>query len=47
MVVLMCAGFGKTPISLIDGEQLVMLLIRHEIGGVIERHLLHALNEEW
>jgi restriction system protein len=38
---------GKTPISLIDGDKLVTLLIRHEIGVVNERHTLHTLDEEW
>jgi restriction system protein len=38
---------GKTPISLIDGDKLVALLIQHEIGVVLERHTLHTLDEEW
>ncbi len=38
---------GKTPISLIDGDKLVRLLIQHEIGVVLERHTLHTLDEEW
>lgn len=38
---------GKTPISLINGDQLVTLLIRHEIGVVLEQHTLHTLDEEW
>ncbi|MCB9098372.1 MAG: restriction endonuclease [Anaerolineales bacterium] len=38
---------GKTPVSLIDGDKLVTLLIRHEIGVVNERHTLHTLDEAW
>ncbi len=38
---------GKTPISLIDGDKLVTLLIRHEIGVVNERHTVVTLDEEW
>lgn len=38
---------GKTPISLIDGDRLVELLIEHEIGVVTERHAVHSLDIEW
>lgn len=38
---------GKTPISLIDGDRLVELLIEHEIGVVTERHAVHSLDVEW
>ncbi len=40
-------ALGKTPISLIDGEKLVKLLIQYEIGVVTERHTVHTLDEEW
>lgn len=38
---------GKTPISLIDGDRLVELLIEYEIGAVTERHAVHSLDLEW
>ncbi|GAB4427905.1 MAG: hypothetical protein Kow0031_08010 [Anaerolineae bacterium] len=38
---------GKTPISLIDGDSLVGLLIKHEIGVIVEHRPLHTLDEEW
>jgi restriction system protein len=38
---------GKTPISLIDGDRLVELLIEHEIGVVTERYAVHSLDVEW
>jgi restriction system protein len=40
-------AMGKTPISLIDGDRLVELLIEHEIGVVTERHAVHSLDVEW
>lgn len=38
---------GKAPISLIDGQRLVELLIEHEIGVIKEQHEVHTLDEEW
>ena len=38
---------GKVPVSLIDGDKLVELLIEHEIGVVTERHTVYSLDEEW
>jgi restriction system protein len=38
---------GKTRISLLDGEQLLDLLIRHGIGVTQEQHTLLSLDEEW
>ncbi len=40
-------AMGKTPISLIDGDRLVELLIEHEIGVVTERHAIYSLDVEW
>jgi len=38
---------GKTHISLIDGEQLLDLLVEHGIGVTQEQHTLLSLDEEW
>jgi hypothetical protein len=38
---------GKTRISLIDGKQLLELLIQHGIGVTQEQHTVLALDEEW
>lgn len=38
---------GKTPISLVNGEQLLDLLIEHSIGVAQEQHTLLSLDEEW
>jgi restriction system protein len=38
---------GKTPISPIDGDRLITLLIEHEIGVINEQHVLHTLDEDW
>ncbi len=38
---------GKTRIGLIDGNQLIDLLIRHEIGITSEVQTLHSLDDEW
>jgi restriction system protein len=38
---------GKTRISLVDGEQLLDLLIQHGIGVTQEQHTLLSLDEEW
>jgi restriction system protein len=38
---------GKTRISLIDGEQLLELLIQYGIGVSQEQHTILALDEEW
>lgn len=38
---------GKTPISLIDGDQLLELLIQHSIGINKEQHTVLSLDEEW
>jgi restriction system protein len=38
---------GKTRISLVDGEQLLELVIQHGIGVTQEQHTLLSLDEEW
>ena len=38
---------GKTPISLVNGDQLLDLLIKHGIGVTQEQRLLLSLDEEW
>jgi hypothetical protein len=38
---------GKTPISLVNGEKLLELLIQHGIGVTQEQHTLLSLDEEW
>ncbi len=38
---------GKTPISLVNGDQLLDLLIKHSIGVTQEQHFLLSLDEEW
>lgn len=38
---------GKVPISLIDGEKLLTLLIEHRIGVSAEAHTVYSLDEEW
>jgi len=38
---------GKTPISLVNGDQLLGLLIKHGIGVSEQQHLLLSLDEEW
>ena len=38
---------GKARVSLIDGEQLLELLIQYGIGVTEEQHTLLALDEEW
>jgi restriction system protein len=38
---------GKARISLIDGEKLPDLLIRHRIGVTAEQHTVYSLDEEW
>jgi len=38
---------GKTPISLVNGDQLLDLLIKHGIGVSEQQHLLLSLDEEW
>ena len=38
---------GKAPISLIDGQRLVELLIKYEIGVIKAQHEVHTLDEEW
>ena len=38
---------GKTPISLVNGNQLLDLLVKHGIGVAQEQHLLLSLDEEW
>ena len=40
-------AFGKTPISLINGEQLVDLLFRHQVGVKQEQYTVTALDEEY
>ena len=38
---------GKTPISLVNGSQLLDLLIEHGIGVNKEQHTVYSLDEEW
>jgi len=38
---------GKVRISLIDGEQLLDLLIEHRIGVTAEQHTVYSLDDEW
>ncbi len=38
---------GKVRISLIDGEQLLDLLIEHRIGVSSEEHTVYSLDDEW
>ena len=38
---------GKARISLINGEQLLDLLIKHGIGVTAEQHTIYSLDEEW
>jgi restriction system protein len=41
------SAVGKKPIGLVDGEQLLDLLIEHEIGVTAEQHTLLSVDEEW
>ena len=38
---------GKARISLVDGENLLNLLIEHGIGVTAEQHTVYSLDEEW
>lgn len=38
---------GKTRIALIDGEELVEMLIKHRVGALEKRLIVDALDEEW
>jgi restriction endonuclease Mrr len=38
---------ANKPLHYNDGENLIKLLIKHEIGVVTERHTVHTLDEEW
>jgi len=38
---------GRAPISLVDGETLLTMLIDHRIGVTAEQHTVYALDEEW
>jgi hypothetical protein len=38
---------GKTHISLIDGEQLVDLLIEHQVGVANVEHTVHVLDDDY
>jgi restriction system protein len=40
-------AIGKTPISLVDGDRLLDLLIEHDIGITKAQHTVHGLDEEW
>jgi hypothetical protein len=40
-------AIGKTPISLVDGSQLIELLIKHAVGVNKEQHTVYSLDEEW
>jgi len=38
---------GKTRIALIDGQELVEMLIKHRVGALEKRLIVDALDEEW
>jgi restriction system protein len=38
---------GKVRISLVDGEKLLDLLIKHGIGVIAEQHTVYSLDEDW
>ena len=38
---------NKVPISLIDGEELLKLLIEHKVGVVSNQYVVNTLDEEW
>jgi hypothetical protein len=40
-------AIGKTPISLVNGYELIELLIKHSIGINKEPHTVYTLDEEW
>ncbi|MFN8464578.1 MAG: restriction endonuclease [Caldilineaceae bacterium] len=40
-------ALGKTRIALIDGRELVELLIKHRVGALEKRLLVDAIDEEW
>ncbi|MCI0578977.1 MAG: restriction endonuclease [Chloroflexi bacterium] len=40
-------AIGKTPISLVNGNELLELLIEHDIGVNKEQHTVLSLDEEW
>ncbi len=40
-------AIGKTPISLVNGDELLELLIKHGIGINKEQHTVWSLDEEW
>jgi restriction system protein len=40
-------SLGKSVISLVNGEQLVDLLVKHAIGVTKEQHAVLSLDEEW
>jgi len=40
-------AIGKTPISLVNGEALIDLLIKHDVGVIKERHTVISLDDEW
>ena len=41
------SAIGKTPISLVDGNALIELLIKHDVGVAKERHTVIGLEDEW
>jgi restriction system protein len=40
-------AIGKTPISLVNGAQLIELLIKHSVGVNKEQHTVFSLDQEW
>lgn len=40
-------AIGKSPISLVNGDQLLELLVEHEIGVTKLQHTVISLDEEW
>ncbi len=40
-------AIGKTPISLVNGEDLLQLLVKHNIGVTKESHTVLSIDEEW
>jgi restriction system protein len=41
------SAVGKTPVSLVNGQMLLELLIVHEIGVTKHQHTVLSLDEEW
>jgi hypothetical protein len=41
------SAIGKVPISLVNGDELIELMIKHDVGVAKERHTVLALDDEW